>query len=482
MAKQTVNLGVIPDGVGGDDVRTAFTKVNNNFTEVYDNKVDKESGKSLVSNTEITKLVTVQENATANRADSLNADKIHGHTISDVTGLDAELLTKFDKVDIAQVTGSATDKVMSQKAITDSFADVYRVMGAADAYTGSYGLEWDSLTDTYKRVGSGGFTAIQSRMKRCVLNDNGTVNYFLNPINSNYKLDGSPANLTGTDGNVMVQIPKFYVKYTTTDVFRTSEVSLTPDVGYVVHPAFIKDGVEVDFRYYRAYKSTVIGGKLMSVSNSTPTRSRTISSFRVDARANGVGWHQTDWNLLNAVRTLMIIEIGTLDTQSVLGYGNAEGANYGRVTGVSNHLGNGSSDAATVGYMSYRGIEDFYGSAWEFVDGVSFKDREVFVNSNQSTFESDVFTGDYISTGLSLPVASSSFIKDMSFTAKGFIPTTVGGSSSTYVADALWSNTGNRIALHGGDARHGRSAGGFCLYAHDGSGLAYSGVGAGVAF
>lgn len=35
MAKQTVNLGVIPDGVGGDDVRTGFTKVNDNFTELY---------------------------------------------------------------------------------------------------------------------------------------------------------------------------------------------------------------------------------------------------------------------------------------------------------------------------------------------------------------------------------------------------------------------------------------------------------------
>ena len=443
MAKQTVNLGVIPDGVGGDDVRTAFTKVNNNFTEVYDNKVDKVSGKSLILDTEITRLAQLKA---------------------------------------LQVTGSSTVATMSQKAITDRFADVYRVMGAADAYTGSYGLEWDSLTDTYKRVGSSGFTAIQSRMKRCVLNDNGTVNYFLNPINSNYKLDGSPANLTGADGNVMVQIPKFYVKYTTTGVFRTSEVSLTPDIGYVVHPAFIKDGVEVDFRYYRAYKSTVIGGKLRSVSNSTPTRSKTITSFRVDARANGVGWHQTDWNLLNAVRTLMIIEIGTLDTQSVLGDGNAEGNNYGRVTGVSNHLGNGSSDAATVGYMSYRGIEDFYGSAWEFVDGVSFKDREVFVNNNQSTFESDVFTGDYISTGLTLPVASGSFIKDMSFTAKGFIPTTVGGSSSTYVADALWSNIGNRVALYGGAAAYGRAAGGFCLRANNDSGHAYSDLGAGVAF
>ncbi|MFJ2981182.1 MULTISPECIES: hypothetical protein [unclassified Pseudomonas] len=36
MAKQTINLGTIPnDGQDGDDARTAFTKVNQNFAEVY---------------------------------------------------------------------------------------------------------------------------------------------------------------------------------------------------------------------------------------------------------------------------------------------------------------------------------------------------------------------------------------------------------------------------------------------------------------
>lgn len=56
-----------------------------------DSKVDKESGKSLISDLEIAKLATVQENATANRADSLNADKIHDHTVSQVVGLSDRL-------------------------------------------------------------------------------------------------------------------------------------------------------------------------------------------------------------------------------------------------------------------------------------------------------------------------------------------------------------------------------------------------------
>lgn len=35
MAKQTVDLGVAPDGVGGDSVRSGFTKINANMDELY---------------------------------------------------------------------------------------------------------------------------------------------------------------------------------------------------------------------------------------------------------------------------------------------------------------------------------------------------------------------------------------------------------------------------------------------------------------
>lgn len=59
--------------------------------ETLDDKVDKVAGKSLVDDAEIAKLVTVQENATANRDDSENADKVHNHTIEQVAGLSDRL-------------------------------------------------------------------------------------------------------------------------------------------------------------------------------------------------------------------------------------------------------------------------------------------------------------------------------------------------------------------------------------------------------
>ena len=58
-----------------------------------------------------------------------------------------------------------------------------------------YGISWDYATDTYIRTGAKGYTAIQSLMRRCVLKADGTVNYYLNPDNSNFKEDGTPSVL-----------------------------------------------------------------------------------------------------------------------------------------------------------------------------------------------------------------------------------------------------------------------------------------------
>ena len=61
-------------------------------------KVDKESGKSLLSNTEIVRLSLIEDEATKNRSDTENADKVHSHIIGDVTELQNSLDGKVDKV------------------------------------------------------------------------------------------------------------------------------------------------------------------------------------------------------------------------------------------------------------------------------------------------------------------------------------------------------------------------------------------------
>lgn len=112
-----------------------------------DAKVDKVAGKSLVDDTEIAKLLTVEQDAQKNTVSSVAGRQ--GDVLldkSDVglgavdntadadkpvsTAVAAALLTKFDKTDVLQATGQSTEKVMSQKAVTDLVGDIESVLVA----------------------------------------------------------------------------------------------------------------------------------------------------------------------------------------------------------------------------------------------------------------------------------------------------------------------------------------------------------------
>lgn len=80
----------------------------------------------------------------------------------------------------------------------------------------SYGIEWDTTVadPTCTRIGNPLYhkqLPIQSQYKGCLVK-NGVVNYYLDPNDWSMKADGTPSVLDGTDGDVMVHIPKFYGK------------------------------------------------------------------------------------------------------------------------------------------------------------------------------------------------------------------------------------------------------------------------------
>lgn len=80
----------------------------------------------------------------------------------------------------------------------------------------SYGVEWDTTVadPACTRIGNPLLhkqLPIQSEYKGCLVK-NGKVNYYLDPNDWSKKADGTPSVLDGTDGDVMVHIPKFYGK------------------------------------------------------------------------------------------------------------------------------------------------------------------------------------------------------------------------------------------------------------------------------
>jgi len=392
-------------------------------------------------------------------------------------------------------------------------------------------VSWDSSADTYVATASGP-TYLHTEMKRCLLLDNGTVNYYLDPTDSTKKADGTNSDLSGADGQVMVEIRKFYSKREVDGNETTWYISSFPLPGFTVHPAFIKDGVEVNFRYYGAYDacafdvsaSTYISGlnrdnavtntpnvdvtattgdKLASVSGIYPMVGLTRAQFRTIAANRGTGWRQVDFTLCSAIQVLFLTEFGTFSSQATLGDGNTNGtyltqsANQSdsphTIAGASNSLGNGSTNTTTgagvsakpgTSFMSYRGIENFYGNCWNWADGINVNvtaTGNVHVTNNRANF------ADNTSTNMTLVTASlttgSNFIRDIVAVDNYFLASNVtGGSSTTYLTDRHFgSASSNRVVPVGGSASDGAFVGAFCVIAF-GSSFANRTIGGRLAF
>jgi hypothetical protein len=348
----------------------------------------------------------------------------------------------------------------------------------------AYGVSWDEENDVYTRTGSNAYTTIQDKMRRCLLNSSGVVTTYLNALNSNYTDTGAIANLTGTNGNVMVEIPKFYYKYSYVGTTHNWSISLTPLDGYAVHPAFNKGVVEVEHRYIGAYNASVSGtgsnAVLKSVSGEYCDGNMTRAEMRTRAKAIGTGWGILDFNLVSAIQLLMLVEFNNFNTQSAIGMGRTQlyggsfgdGRYYG-LNGLSNSIGNATGNVDYVGdaddagaalsYMSYRGIENFYGNVWKWVDGINIQDFVPFVSNDPTLFADDVFTGSYISAGITMS-SSSGYQNTLVQTGRGFFPASIGAGSSTKITDFYWEATGNRGVVLGATAEDTSHAGAFTIY------------------
>jgi hypothetical protein len=363
-------------------------------------------------------------------------------------------------------------------------------------------LVWDASVDTYTAATTATtVTNIHRGMRRCVLNMDGSVNYYLDPNDSTLKADGTAADLTGADGYVMVEIPRFWYRYSRVGDVITWEIADRAKSGFTIHPAFIKDGVEVAHRYLGAYDACFLDAtdgvyksglnlddasslfntaedKLASVAGVYPLVGATRAECRTMASNNGAGWRQQDFWTSSAVQLLYLIEYGTFNSQAVLGDGNTAFGTYPpssssqtdsphSIAGKSNSLGIGSTNATTgassasrdTAFMSYRGIENFFGNCWNWVDGFNSINRNAWVTNNSADFVDNVTTN---LTNLGTMPSSNDFVRDIINTPVAFLPSsTSGGSSSTFITDFFFQDTGNRVARLGGSANTGSGAGVF---------------------
>lgn len=349
---------------------------------------------------------------------------------------------------------------------------------------------------------------LYDKIRGCVLNANGTVNYYLNSSNWAFKEDGVTAsNLTGADGYVMVEIPAFWFKRTDVGSVYTWEVATGPKAGFTLHPAFVKDGVEVAYRYYGAYDAcfwdatdglyksglnldnttslfNTAEDRLSSVAGVYPIVGLTRNEARLMAANNGSGWRQLDFALWSAIQMLYLVEYQTFFSQNTLGAGNTNGSylvsssnqndSPHTVAGAGNAIGNGSTNTVTgagvnakpgTSFMKYRGIENVYGNCWNWCDGINTNvgvAGTVFYTNTGSAFADNTSTNmTQISTGLS---TGSDFIRNILPVDFAFLASAVGSgaSSTSYITDRYFGSASvNRVLVVGGNAVVGASAGFF---------------------
>ncbi len=130
--------------------------------------------------------------------------------------------------------------------------------------THAYGVQWDATNSSPSciRIGNLGLHAslpVHSQMRGCLLLDNGTINYYLKADDWSKKADGTPSDLSGADGQVMVRMPQHYRKFETDGNVRRVMISEYELTGYHLVPEM----------FISAYEATVQRSvsKLASVVN-----------------------------------------------------------------------------------------------------------------------------------------------------------------------------------------------------------------------
>lgn len=353
-------------------------------------------------------------------------------------------------------------------------------------------------TDVEKNVLDwGDWENAQFMPKPCMLRNNGTVDYYLNPNNYNQKADGSPTtdiSDVNYDGNAMMEWSPVFTKNETIGtkhyIYYCSEKL---DDSYECYSAKKDDGTYGEHWYMPIYEGRVVNNVMRSLSTGTdgtgtgaalPTASTTMDQEITYAKANGTGWNITNWADENLVAMLGVLVMGRLNCAIAIGYNCGSGSSLTHKVGTGNQKGMFFGHYTTSAYATkFFGMENWWGHRWRRCVGLITKDYKVFVKMTKSIVDGSTVqnynsTADgYINTGITVPAMSASYFVDVANSKYGYaIPTaltkykgdtgTAGGSASTYYCDGGWSAGGVCALFSGGSVYNGAASGLFCFYVY----------------
>lgn len=144
--------------------------------------------------------------------------------------------------------------------------------------------------------------------------------------------------------------------------------------------------------------------------------------------------------------------------------------NTGWVSGFSSGIAASSgsliSASSGKGACKYRGVENPWGSIWQWVDGLNINDYRAWVCKDAASYASNLFAAPYEQVGY-LNHNADGYVTAMGWDANlpfVALPTAVGGNTTTYYSDYYYRNSGQRAAILGGAWGDGAAAGVACWY------------------
>jgi hypothetical protein len=388
------------------------------------------------------------------------------------------------------------------------------------------GVAYDTATDTWERLGAAKGEAVGQlpagfmdhqifrNLRRVVLKDDGTVYKGIQWNDFTKHEDGTAVDLTGGNGQIMMEYLPAYVLFTSDGTKQITCLSDKPLPGFVLHPLF----QGVSRAYSGAYEASVVDSKFCSialdpadgVSPVYPATARagdwghaglTTAAGDTLSEARGAGWQQWDYLTCHWERMLMLVGFAGFNFQSMVGNGRAslsggawENDSYigkcglgDAASGYYGAVSNGGSAGYLTDVSTLLGVENAWGNVWK--RNAALCSDNVVHYKPLPPYDYGSVAGwtallDAAGSGVTLPDTSGYGGVPFSGLAFG-LPQDVTGTSSTRMADYFYANTGGsglRVPLVGGHAYRGVAAGPFCVAASYSATLAATDVGGRLCF
>lgn len=311
---------------------------------------------------------------------------------------------------------------------------------------------------------------------------NGTVDYELHRDDQTKKLDGVTASdiaNTAYGGNAMAEFRRLWLRTYEDATYQYIIFSnVQYDENYHANAFTDATGQIADKMYYAMFEGSNVSSKLRSIAAGAVMTYQTAATEISRAEANGAGWHINYKSQRDFITYLLALISKSTNSQAVFGQGNSSSDAYiapGALKAKGRFWGNDTTDVAVKVFY----IENYWGNYWKRLSGMLYNsDAKILIKATPPYSLTGV---GYTNAGVTPTGGSGQYITAGILTDAGFLPTTAGGSDSTYFADGLWYSTPAagtfRVALVGGSRDFaGRCGSWACFLSPAGVATAYCGA------